>query len=93
MTSEQAPRDTAVIDPVPIRVMEARRIQDHYGGTAVWFGYFTRSWWALLPEARLVEGTTPERLGAAIAAASGAVASLDPERQRERDRARRAGRP
>lgn len=71
MTSDRAPADTAVVDPVPIRVMEARRVQAQYGGVTVWFGYFTRSWWALLPEARLVEGRTPDRLGQAIAAARG----------------------
>ena len=60
--------DTAVIDPVPIRVLEARRIQDRYGAT-VWFGYFTREWWALVDQARLVEADNPDRLGEEIMAA------------------------
>ncbi|RKS76500.1 hypothetical protein BZB76_1856 [Actinomadura pelletieri DSM 43383] len=61
--------DTARIDPVPIRVAEARRIQARYGARTVWFGYFTREWWALVDDARLVEGATPDRLGEAIMAA------------------------
>ncbi|GAA2302299.1 hypothetical protein GCM10010402_71600 [Actinomadura luteofluorescens] len=69
MTSEAVPGDTAVIDPVPIRVLEARRIEARYGATAVWFGYFTRRWWALVDLVWLVEGKTPDRLGEAIVAA------------------------
>ncbi|WP_433464354.1 hypothetical protein [Spirillospora sp. CA-128828] len=59
--------DTVRIDPVPIRVAEARRIEDRYGGV-VWFGYWTRRWWALVDEQALVHGATPTRLGEAIVA-------------------------
>ncbi|MEV3923269.1 hypothetical protein [Actinomadura coerulea] len=69
MRGERLPDDTAVIDPVPIRALEARRIEARYGATAVWFGYFTRHWWALVDLAWLVEGKTPDRLGEAIVAA------------------------
>ncbi|TYB44201.1 hypothetical protein [Actinomadura chibensis] len=68
-STEPLPDDTAVIDPVPIRVAEARRLQDRYGATTVWFGYFTQEWWALVDRERLVEGENPERLGAEIMAA------------------------
>lgn len=61
--------DTAVHDPVPIQVAEARRIQAKYGGVTVWFGYFTREWWALVDKAQLVEGENPDRLGEEITAA------------------------
>lgn len=68
MRGDQVPDDTAVIDPVPIRVMEARRIEARYDATTVWFGYFTRHWWALVDLSWLVEGKTPDRLGEAITA-------------------------
>ncbi|WP_433465686.1 hypothetical protein [Spirillospora sp. CA-128828] len=60
--------NTAVIDPEPIRAVEARRICDQYGAV-VWFGYFTRRWWALVDQHALVQGATPDRLGQAIMAA------------------------
>ena len=61
--------DTAIIDPVPIRVLEARRIQAAYGATTVWFGYFTREWWALIDHTHLVEADNPDHLAHAILAA------------------------
>ncbi|WP_433463215.1 hypothetical protein [Spirillospora sp. CA-128828] len=60
--------DTAKVDPVPIRVAEARRIEARYGGV-VWFGYFTGLWWALVDRRALVQAATPDRLGEAIMAA------------------------
>ncbi|MGI5201646.1 hypothetical protein ACQEU6_08700 [Spirillospora sp. CA-108201] len=54
-----------------IRAAEARRIKAIYGVTSVWFGRFTREWWALVDRVQLVEGSTPDRLGEAIAAARG----------------------
>ncbi|GAA4238888.1 hypothetical protein GCM10022254_56720 [Actinomadura meridiana] len=74
---DRLPDDTARIDPVPIRVAEARRIEARYGGV-VWFGYFTRGWWALVDEAYLVEGATPDRLGEAIMAVRRRVRSAAP---------------
>ncbi|MEV4000980.1 hypothetical protein [Actinomadura sp. NPDC049753] len=71
MASRWGPADTAMDDPAPIRALEARRIQASYGATSVWFGRFTRRWWALLPEARLVEASTPDQLGRAITATRG----------------------
>ncbi|RKS79267.1 hypothetical protein BZB76_0719 [Actinomadura pelletieri DSM 43383] len=69
MIDDRLTDDTARVDPIPVRVAEARRIQARYGATTVWFGYFTREWWALVDKARLVEGATPDRLGEAIMAA------------------------
>lgn len=71
LRADPAPAATAVDDAAPIRAMEARRIQASYGATSVWFGRHTRHWWALLPEARLVEASTPDRLGRAIVATRG----------------------
>ncbi|MGH3241012.1 MAG: hypothetical protein ACRDNL_11585 [Spirillospora sp.] len=49
LTAAPVPDDTAAIDPVPIRAVEAHRIQALFGGVTVWFGYFTREWWAMVP--------------------------------------------
>lgn len=62
-----------MIDPVPIRVAEAQRIEAQYGVT-VWFGYFTRAWWAYVEDAdiftgTLIEAPTPDKLGEEIMAA------------------------
>lgn len=70
MPAGPVPGDTARFDPVPIRRAEARRIEARYGAV-VWFGYFTRRWWALVDRQYLVHGATPDMLGDAIMAARG----------------------
>jgi hypothetical protein len=63
----ERPDDAAAIDL--IRAAEAHRVEAAYGVTSVWFGRFTREWWALVDRVQLVKGSTPDRLGEAIAAA------------------------
>src|SRR4051812_29100982 len=46
-----------------------RLLERRFPATPVWFGPYTRNWWALSND-RLIEAETPRALGEAIAAAA-----------------------
>jgi hypothetical protein len=67
--------------PEPNAAATASILRNRFPQAVVWFGCFTRTWWAMVPVAnreRLFEGASPDEItGAIITGLTAATADLD----------------